>query len=222
MTKAGEGIPRTPSFLFPSSQDGGVRCNRVEVTPEGERKAPCSGVEVEITGNLLDFLRHFILEGHPDFQGYLWVDALCINQSANDEKSHQVNLMSQIYEKATRVFVWLGHEDKWTEDAMKTIVELASRHAVISSDVDSEDLTSLWTAYEEVKSGGNSGNLSMKRVSKANEVYGVFRELFAFAGDDFDVTTPDAAGWKGFGHYVPVRSVVNSLPFQQRRGSPAS
>ena len=130
--------PTDPSL---TSQDGGVRCNRVEVTPEGERKAPCSGVEVEITGNLLDFLRHFILEGHPDFQGYLWVDALCINQSANDEKSHQVNLMSQIYEKATRVFVWLGHEDKWTEDAMKTIVELASRHAVISSDVDSEDAT---------------------------------------------------------------------------------
>jgi endo-beta-N-acetylglucosaminidase D len=34
-----------------------------------------------------------------------------------------------------------------------------------------------------------------------------------FAGNDFDPTTPDASGWKGFGHYVPVRSVINSLPF---------
>ncbi|RTQ48872.1 T9SS type A sorting domain-containing protein [Hymenobacter gummosus] len=35
-----------------------------------------------------------------------------------------------------------------------------------------------------------------------------------FAGDDYDVTTADASGWKGFGHYVPVRSVINSLPFE--------
>jgi endo-beta-N-acetylglucosaminidase D len=34
-----------------------------------------------------------------------------------------------------------------------------------------------------------------------------------FSGDDFDVTTDDATGWKGFGAYVPVRSVINSLPF---------
>jgi endo-beta-N-acetylglucosaminidase D len=35
-----------------------------------------------------------------------------------------------------------------------------------------------------------------------------------FAGNDYDVTTADASGWKGFGHFVPVRSVVNTLPFE--------
>jgi|GEM_PF-463418 len=35
-----------------------------------------------------------------------------------------------------------------------------------------------------------------------------------FAGNDLDVSTEDATGWKGFGHYVPVRSVVNTLPFE--------
>jgi endo-beta-N-acetylglucosaminidase D len=35
-----------------------------------------------------------------------------------------------------------------------------------------------------------------------------------FAGDDIDPSTADATGWKGFGHYVPVRSVVNTLPFE--------
>ena len=34
-----------------------------------------------------------------------------------------------------------------------------------------------------------------------------------FAGNDLDVTTADASGWKGFGYYLPVRSVINSLPF---------
>ncbi len=35
-----------------------------------------------------------------------------------------------------------------------------------------------------------------------------------FAGNDLDPVTPDATGWKGFGHYVPVRSVINALPFE--------
>ena len=34
-----------------------------------------------------------------------------------------------------------------------------------------------------------------------------------FAGNDLDVTTADASGWKGFGHYLPVRSVIHTLPF---------
>jgi hypothetical protein len=130
--------PTNPSM---TSQDGKMRCNRVEMTSEGERKVLCSGVEVEITGNLLDFLKHSVLKGHPDFQGYLWIDALCINQSDKNEKSHQVNLMSQIYEKASRVFVWLGGDDESTKDAMKMILELASRHSVTSSDADSQDAT---------------------------------------------------------------------------------
>jgi endo-beta-N-acetylglucosaminidase D len=39
-------------------------------------------------------------------------------------------------------------------------------------------------------------------------------EQRVFAGDDYDITTADATGWKGLGHYLPVRSVINSLPFE--------
>ncbi len=40
-------------------------------------------------------------------------------------------------------------------------------------------------------------------------------EVRLFAGNDLDVTTPDAGtAWKGFGHYQPVRSVINALPFE--------
>ena len=34
-----------------------------------------------------------------------------------------------------------------------------------------------------------------------------------FSGDDLDVTSEDITGWKGFGYYLPVRSAINSLPF---------
>ncbi|KAL2679272.1 hypothetical protein Neosp_010039 [[Neocosmospora] mangrovei] len=48
---------------------------------------------------------------------YLWADALCINQSDDDEKSHQVPLMSQIYSRAKTVLIWLGEEISSTEKA---------------------------------------------------------------------------------------------------------
>ncbi|KAK2057041.1 HET-domain-containing protein, partial [Colletotrichum caudatum] len=42
----------------------------------------------------------------------LWVDAVCINQSSNAEKSVQVAMMATIYKTARDVVVWLG--EKWT------------------------------------------------------------------------------------------------------------
>ena len=39
-------------------------------------------------------------------------------------------------------------------------------------------------------------------------------EVRVFAGNDLDITTADATGWKGIGHYVPARSVINALPFE--------
>ena len=41
---------------------------------------------------------------------YLWVDALCINQSNALERSRQVSLMPYIYRKAEQVLIWLGNE----------------------------------------------------------------------------------------------------------------
>jgi hypothetical protein len=40
----------------------------------------------------------------------LWIDAICINQKNNAEKSAQVALMKGIYATAYRVIVWLGEE----------------------------------------------------------------------------------------------------------------
>ncbi|KAK0733091.1 heterokaryon incompatibility protein-domain-containing protein, partial [Lasiosphaeria miniovina] len=39
---------------------------------------------------------------------HVWIDALCIDQSSNDEKSSQVALMGNIYSRAAQVLSWLG------------------------------------------------------------------------------------------------------------------
>ncbi|KAH6677731.1 heterokaryon incompatibility protein-domain-containing protein [Halenospora varia] len=41
----------------------------------------------------------------------VWADALCINQQNEDERAHQVRLMTDIYSKAKSVAVYLGKED---------------------------------------------------------------------------------------------------------------
>ncbi|KAK7184861.1 eukaryotic translation initiation factor [Paraphaeosphaeria sporulosa] len=37
----------------------------------------------------------------------LWVDQICINQSNDQEKTHQVRMMPEIYAKADKAIVWL-------------------------------------------------------------------------------------------------------------------
>ncbi len=49
----------------------------------------------------------------PDREQFFWIDALCINQKNDDEKSSQIPEMWRIYTQAFSVCIWLGiHEDE--------------------------------------------------------------------------------------------------------------
>ena len=71
-----------------------------------------------ITTNLYSAFQHLRL---PNQERILWVDALCINQSDNQEKSHQVARMSLIYGKASCVVVWLGEGWSGSDMAMEFV-----------------------------------------------------------------------------------------------------
>nr|POF04586.1 heterokaryon incompatibility protein 6, or allele [Quercus suber] len=43
---------------------------------------------------------------------YLWIDSICIDQSSNVERSHQVQMMASIFAGASRVLAWVGEDDK--------------------------------------------------------------------------------------------------------------
>lgn len=45
-----------------------------------------------------------------EHQGYIWADAVCINQTDLEEKNQQVRRMVDIYKGADLVLVWLGEE----------------------------------------------------------------------------------------------------------------
>lgn len=48
----------------------------------------------------------------------IWIDAICINQSDEAEKSLRIRLMHKIYRSASHVIVWLGHATTYTEQAI--------------------------------------------------------------------------------------------------------
>ncbi|KAF1828623.1 HET-domain-containing protein, partial [Decorospora gaudefroyi] len=62
-----------------------------------------------ITKNLECALRYLRSKEAPRV---LWVDAICINQDDQDEKSEQVPMMGEIYSRATKVYAWLGEADR--------------------------------------------------------------------------------------------------------------
>jgi hypothetical protein len=57
--------------------------------------------------NLFDFLESARTKPHI-YDQWLWIDALCIDQLNNTERSHQVQLMGQIFSHATKVISWMG------------------------------------------------------------------------------------------------------------------
>lgn len=67
--------------------------------------------------NLWRFLRQARSTG-GDLSEWLWIDMLSINQVDLDERSHQVNLMSAIFQTAKHVNVWLGPSYHGSDTAM--------------------------------------------------------------------------------------------------------
>jgi Heterokaryon incompatibility protein (HET) len=50
-----------------------------------------------------------------------WVDAICIDQSHDEEKAWQIQQMREIYERAARVLIWLGPSDATSDIAMSVL-----------------------------------------------------------------------------------------------------
>jgi hypothetical protein len=68
----------------------------------------CNSQLVPVTQSLHQALLRLRL---PDRTRTVWIDGLCINQTDDTEKSHQVQLMQRIFRDARRVLVWLGPDD---------------------------------------------------------------------------------------------------------------
>ena len=77
----------------------------------------------EVTKNLYEGLLQ-LRQSHAG--SYIWIDAICIWQTNTQERSSQVNLMSEIYGKTAKVIIWLGVSDADTVSVAQLITLLAS------------------------------------------------------------------------------------------------
>jgi hypothetical protein len=85
----------------------------------------CDGLEILVTLNLYQFLEQQSRRIGATEKVYYWIDQICINQQDMKEKSSQVSIMDQIYKSAKHVIAWLGPEDSFTKEAVRTIKYLA-------------------------------------------------------------------------------------------------
>ncbi|KAF2650854.1 HET-domain-containing protein [Lophiostoma macrostomum CBS 122681] len=95
--------------------------------PELSHKILVNGKVGQVTRNLdaaLDdlcmFLNH---EANLNQHGQIlfWVDSICIDQSNDEEKRWQVQMMTDIFVKAREVVAWLGSETSHSARAMETL-----------------------------------------------------------------------------------------------------
>lgn len=77
-------------------------------------------------------------EGKGAASRFFWVDAICINQDDLEERSAQVQIMPQIYSKASCVIVWLGDDsqmifrllkNQWSRPNLKEVIRRVNKKA---------------------------------------------------------------------------------------------
>jgi hypothetical protein len=68
-----------------------------------------NGQPFSVTASLYNALRNLrmITDDHNQSRAF-WIDAICIDQNNDGERSEQVQKMASIYQAANRVVIWLG------------------------------------------------------------------------------------------------------------------
>lgn len=76
-----------------------------------------------VTENLRAALEHL---QDPNKDVIIWIDALCINQADDKEKTQQVKQMTKIYAMAACTVAWLGPADEYSGIAMAEIRKIGA------------------------------------------------------------------------------------------------
>lgn len=75
----------------------------------------------DVTKSLEVALRHL---RHEDSERIMWIDAICINQRDDAEKSEQVKKMQFIYARTSHLVVWVGEESEDSDLGMRTLEQI--------------------------------------------------------------------------------------------------
>lgn len=171
---------------------------------DGVREIRLGGKPFDVRINLwwaLDHLRY------PDQPRILWIDALCIDQSNDIERNHQVRQMGLVYSEASKVIVWLGLPAANSNAAFEFI-----------ADGDAASLDIQAGAYE-VSNPFHTTNLNAffalcergywSRLWVIQEIV-LAKELMVRCGPDVATWRAFSRALQGYEHYDRIKS---SLPY---------
>lgn len=103
-------------------------------TTTGSVEIRVNECQFKITQNLHEALRQFWRDG---IKSWLWIDAICIEQSMDLEKSWQIMEMREIFSQAKTVYLWLGTGTIESDLTMEFISRVGPR-------AQSSDIANLW------------------------------------------------------------------------------
>lgn len=139
-----------------------------------EHQVPDTGF-IPITPNLNSALKRL---RKKTSERVLWIDQLCINQENYEERSIQVQLMGQIYQRAAKTVVWLGEEDEHVSAALYLSSKLAAA----------------MRAYNQAEVTRKRDTLSGPSSRRRNPL----EAFLGILGRDADLTT---SNWQSFNNF---------------------
>jgi hypothetical protein len=92
---------------------------RLRLDQEGQDQQGRGHVTREMALRAPDFVSQASWHLWEACTDWLWIDALCIDQTNMQERMHQVRIMSKIFGGADEVLVWLGPANKAVDDLIK-------------------------------------------------------------------------------------------------------
>ncbi|KAI5917471.1 heterokaryon incompatibility protein-domain-containing protein [Camillea tinctor] len=90
-------------------------------SPNNRKTISLNNHDFEVTDNLWLAMRRL---RSPSSARVLWIDAICINQKDNDEKSQQVTMMGDIYKGCINCVIWLGESNDVAEPGVQSTTAL--------------------------------------------------------------------------------------------------
>lgn len=103
------------------------------------------GRRLGVTHSVDTALRHL---RYPRQERLLWIDAICINQTDDHEKSHQVQVLHRTFSRAKRVLIWLGPGNKETDYVMQHLEEVERSNPLLGKAFDPA-WRDFWTDFDD-------------------------------------------------------------------------
>jgi ankyrin repeat protein len=128
----------------------------------------CEGQKILITPNCKAAMEKLRLR---DKSRYLWIDAICINQTDDQERNQQVAIMGDIYRAADKVIMWLGEETETIHETFDLLPTVARAQRILLQ------AAGKLTAEEGSRDGGEDPQKLLDNMFKDRHIMRDFEDL---------------------------------------------